>query len=81
MLLVLLLQFRDELVVSRSSGALQILRPPPIELSLGGSTDEGIPLLHEGEIGGIELLGLDQDLLAHADLAEVVEQAGVADLA
>ena len=39
-----------------------------------------VALLDELELQGIKLLGFDQHLLPHADLAEIMEQAGIADL-
>src|SRR5439155_5906443 len=64
---------------------LPLVRPEelgtlPPKFPLGGTPHEMVALLDELELQGIELLGLDQHLLPYADLAEIVEQPGVADL-
>jgi hypothetical protein len=46
----------------------------------GGGAQVLEALEHAVELAVVQLLGLDQDLLADADLAEVVEEAGVLDL-
>ncbi len=56
------------------------IRPGPLEPVLGAAQDEVVAVPDQLEVGGIELVGLDQDLLPDADLAEIVQQAGVAEL-
>ncbi len=46
----------------------------------GEGADQLEAVLHRAQLVRVELLGLDQHVLAHADLAEVVQQRGVADL-
>ena len=52
-----------------------------LEFQLGALEQEPEPAADDLQIGWIQLLLLHQHLLAHANLAEVVEQAGVAQLA
>src|ERR1041384_974216 len=78
--LVRVLQLLDEAVVAALAVLLQEFRALAPELPFRGAANEGVSMPHETQVGGIELLRLDQHLLAHADLAEIVEQGGVADL-
>ena len=44
-----------------------------------GALDEMKPLLNQLQLRGIKLFCLDQHFFAHADLAKIVQQAGIAD--
>src|SRR5258708_14969299 len=75
-----LVEALEERVVTLLAVLLEELGSCAPELPLGGAADEGVPLAQQAERGRIQLLRLDQYLLAHADLTEIVQQAGVADL-
>src|SRR5438445_13794363 len=70
----------EKRLVTRAAVLLQELRPAPPELALRRAPEERVALPDERQVLGVQLLRLHQDLLAHADLAEIVEQPGVADL-
>src|SRR5256885_12029793 len=77
---VLLFQRSEELLVPGATVLLEKLGPLAPELALRGAPHEVVPLLDEVELQRVELLGLHEHLLPHAHLAEVVQQAGIADL-
>ena len=52
-----------------------------MELALRRAANEREALPDQRQIGRIEFLRLDQDLLSHTHLAEVVQQPGILDLA
>src|SRR5207244_11934575 len=58
----------------------QVLDLAPAVAQLEAPADGLDALLDQLEMLGVELLGLDEYLFPHADLAEIVEQRGVADL-
>src|SRR6185312_16995476 len=70
---VLLLERSEERLVLLPLVPFQELGTFPPEFALGGTPHEVMALSDEVELQGIELLGLDQHLLSHADLAEIVE--------
>src|SRR4029077_19867671 len=78
LLLVRGLELLDEAVVALLPVLLEELCPLPPEFALGGAPNERVAMPHETQVRRVELLRLDEDLLAHADLAEVVQQGGVA---
>src|SRR5206468_8354815 len=73
-------ELRDEAVISLLVVALEILGPLPPELALRGAPDERVAVAHQPEVRRVQLLCFDEDLLAYADLAEVVEQGCVTNL-
>src|SRR5205823_12438977 len=60
---------------------LEKLGAPPPELPLRRAPHEVVTLPDQLELQRVELLRLDEHLLAHAHLPEVVQQPGVAELA
>ena len=62
------------------AAGLDLLQLGAQVLRLQRALDVGEALPEEEHLADVELLALDEDLLAHADLAEVVEEARVADL-
>src|SRR5690349_22975786 len=72
--------FRSRIVRLVLAVLFQELGAAAPKLAFGGAPDEGVPLPQQRQRRRVELLRLDQHLLAHPDLAEVVQQAGVADL-
>src|SRR5258708_33484191 len=75
-----LVEALEERVVTLFALLLEELGSCAPELALGGAADEGVPLAQQAERGRVQLLRLDQYLLAHAHLTEIVQPAGVADL-
>src|SRR5690348_16260547 len=76
-----LLESRHELFVLCGSVLEQIVGAFALELEIRPLQQEREAVPDELEIPGIQLLLLDENLLSHADLAEVVQEAGVAQLA
>src|SRR5258708_40048919 len=74
-----LVEALEERVVTLLAVLLEELGSCAPELPLGGAPDERVPLAQQAERGRIQLLRLDQYLLAHADPSEIVQQAGRAD--
>src|SRR6266496_2131170 len=77
----LLFDALQEVLVSLAPVRFQELRPPPPEFPFPGPAHVIVALPDEVELQRVELLRLDEHLLPHAHLAEVVQQAGVPDLA
>src|SRR6266571_8547538 len=74
------LELLDEAVVALFAVGLEVFGPLAPKLALRGAPDERVAVADEPQVGGVELLGLDEHLFAHADFAEVVQEGGIADL-
>src|SRR6185437_1912805 len=77
---VFLVQLLLECRIPLLAVLLEELRASLPEVPLQRTAYKGVPLADEVQVGRIELLRLDQNLLPDADLAEVVQEAGVPDL-
>ena len=75
------IEIGDERVVPLAAVAEEPVGAAPLVLQRRRSLEEREPAANRLEVAGVELLLLHQHLFAHADLAEVVQQAGVAELA
>src|SRR5262245_2940733 len=76
-----LLQLGDVLLVLRGSVGEEIVGALALEREIRALEEEGEAMTDDVEVPGIQLLLLDEDLLANADLAEVVQQPRVPELA
>src|SRR5205085_11447468 len=70
----------DEAVVTFLAVALEVFGPLAPEFALRRAPDERVAMPNEPKIGRVQFFCLDEDLLAHADLAEVVQEGGIANL-
>src|SRR6266508_1032407 len=80
LLLVRRFELLGEALVTCLAIGLEKLGPLAPELALRRAPDERVAVTHQPQIGRVQFLRLDEHLLAHADLAKVVQQGRIADL-
>src|SRR5687768_9926650 len=70
-------ELRHQRIIPLAAVAQQPFRAASLVLQRRGALEKSEPAANRLDVAGVELLLLHEDLLAHAHLSEIVQQAGV----